>query len=97
MSGIDRVGAGEVFMYAGNKEAAADVMFRLRPEVGEGTSDACIWGKAFWAEKAASIGYLRQECAWWWRATEQRLANGIGAEVGSCLSDILVGMGKPFG
>lgn len=27
------------------------MMFRLRPEVGEGTSDACIWGKSILGRK----------------------------------------------
>lgn len=50
-------------------------------------------GKAFWAEKAASIGYLRQGCAWVsGEPLSREVINGIGAEVDLCLSDILVGM-----
>ena len=46
MSGMGRVGAGRFLYMVVIKETAADVMFWLRPEVGEGTSDACIWGKS---------------------------------------------------
>ena len=41
------------------KEAAADVMFWLREQ-----ALPVFGGKAFWAEKAAGTGELRQGCAW---------------------------------